>query len=258
MAMLKAILFDLDDTLIDWSHFDGNYYELELPHFTKMRQHLIDIDDEHDALLPPLGQMLEVFRTMAQAEWSIGRETMRSPHLPNILIALLKSFGIDTDKIDVDLLLKHYDWGAVSGVTVFPEVPETLQMLLDNGIEIGIVTNAFQTMAMRDKELEQFDLLRYFKKCRFAAADVGYLKPHPEIFHTALNCIGTKPEETVFVGDNLNADIAGALRVGMKAVWRDTGHHTSRIARDVIEPSATIVSLDEIVLSLDKWYPGWR
>jgi FMN phosphatase YigB (HAD superfamily) len=60
------------------------------------------------------------------------------------------------------------------------------------------------------------------------------------------------------VGDNLNADVVGAQRVGMKAVWRDTGYHGSRLSLGMIEPDATIESLDQIFDHLNDWFPGWR
>lgn len=252
--MLKAVLFDLDDTLIDWSGFDGDFYNMERPHFEALRAYAIGLGYE----MPPVDHLQDTFRDIAEADWDNGRETMISPHLPRILVKTLARHGVPEDELDVDEVTEVYAWDAVTGVTVFPEVPDTLQALLDAKIKIGIVTNAFQTMVMRDRELETHGLLHYFKTCRFAAADVGYLKPHPVIFERALACVDVKPTEAVFVGDNLNADIAGAQRVGMKAVWRDTGYHSSRLALGVIEPDATIKRLDQIFDHLNTWYPGWR
>lgn len=254
MPDLKAVLFDLDDTLIDWSQFDGDYYSVERPHFEGLHAHITGLGHS----LPAVDVLLDTFREIAQARWESGRQTLISPHLPRILAETLGQHNVPDAALDVDELVDVYKWDAVEGTRVFPEVPQTLQTLLDSGIKIGIVTNAFQTMTMRDRELSDHGLLDYFATCRFAAADVGYLKPHPAIFEAALDCIGTQPEETVFVGDNLNADIAGAQRVGMKAVWRDTGYHTSRISLGVIEPDATLTSLDSIFAHLDDWFPGWR
>lgn len=254
MTQLKAVLFDLDDTLIDWSGFDGDYFELEKPHFESLRAHVIGNGYE----LPPVEALIDTFRDLAMAAWEHGRETMISPHLPRLLQETLTQHDVPPDAFELDKIVEVYRWGKVRGTTVFDEVPHTLEALLGENVQIGIVTNAFQTMVMRDRELAEHGLLDYFETCRFAAADVGYLKPHPAIFETALECIGTRPEETVFVGDNLTADVAGAQRVGMKAVWRDTGYHSSRVSLGVIEPDATIKKLDQILPNLDRWYPGWR
>jgi putative hydrolase of the HAD superfamily len=112
-------------------------------------------------------------------------------------------------------------------------------------------------MWLRDKELEDFDLLKYFDDCRFSAADVGYLKPHPRIFEAALDCIGSKPEETVFVGDSPVADVAGAQGAGIKAVLR-VRKTMSPMLSGLIVPDHTVSSLAELPAILDRWYPGWR
>ncbi len=48
--------------------------------------------------------------------------------------------------------------------------------------------------------------------------ETGILKPDPEIFRLTLKRLGTRPEETVMVGDSLKDDIKGAENVGMRAV----------------------------------------
>lgn len=248
MTKLQAVLFDLDDTLIDWSGFDGDYRKVEMDHFKNIKAYF-KAEGHH---LPAIDEMLIDFRDRAMAAWSKGRETMISPHLPRILIDQLREYGMPESMLNERKIVETYAWDKVQGTRVFPEVPETLETLLGADVKIGIVTNAFQTMTMRDRELADHDLLRYFKTCRFAAADVGYLKPHPVIFETALNCIGAKASGTVFIGDNLNADVAGAQRVGMKAIWRDTGYHSSRVSREVIHPDATVTKLDAILPHLDQ------
>jgi putative hydrolase of the HAD superfamily len=85
---------------------------------------------------------------------------------------------------------------------------------------------------------------------------VGYLKPHPLIFQTALRCVGTQPDETVFVGDDPEADIVGAHKAGLRAVLRRQTRR--KVSLDSITPDAEINGLDELLPILDQWYPGWR
>jgi putative hydrolase of the HAD superfamily len=49
--------------------------------------------------------------------------------------------------------------------------------------------------------------------------EVGIKKPDPRIFRMALDRLGVDASEAVFVGDNLELDIAGARGVGMRALW---------------------------------------
>lgn len=59
----------------------------------------------------------------------------------------------------------------------------------------------------------------------------GIRKPRPEIFHAVLDELGTAPEETLHVGDNLDADVGGANAVGCRTVW---------ITRRISDPAARL------------------
>jgi FMN phosphatase YigB (HAD superfamily) len=144
----------------------------------------------------------------------------------------------------------------------FPEVRQELANLRRMGLKLGLATNAIQPMSMRDEELRHLGLLEFFEDgSRFSAADVGFLKPHPRIFEMALQSLEAEPEEAVFVGDSLAADIVGAQQVGMKAVLR-TRVQGSLFARNngdlEIIPDGKITSLTEIYPLLDTWFPEWK
>jgi len=49
--------------------------------------------------------------------------------------------------------------------------------------------------------------------------EIGWRKPLPVIFETALNRLGVSPAEAVHVGDRADADVAGAHGCGMHAIW---------------------------------------
>jgi len=51
---------------------------------------------------------------------------------------------------------------------------------------------------------------------------VGWRKPHPAMFERALSIAGCAPAEAFMVGDNLRADVWGAKRLGLRAIWRRT------------------------------------
>ena len=131
-----------------------------------------------------------------------------------------------------------------------------LDKLRAAGLKLGIVTNASQPMAMRDAELAAHGIIGYFPDCRLSAADAGYLKPHPQIFKSALERLGTAPEETVFVGDNPVADIEGAHGVGIRAVRRMTSREIMN--GNLTQPHPTLHSFAELPAILDEWYPGWQ
>ncbi|MDX1994363.1 MAG: HAD family hydrolase [bacterium] len=247
--MLRAILFDLDDTLIDWGHFFDQWEIVE-------GQRLRGVYDYISESVFPLGGLetytQEYFKRTRDA-WQSARDTLKAPHLGRILCETAIAMGVPADRVEQQAYLTAYKWDAVPGTKVFPDVVEALTKLRERGLRFGIVTNAFQPMILRDTELQTHGLLDFFPQCRFSAADVGYLKPHPDIFATALACLGTTPEETVFVGDNPIADIAGAQGAGMRAILRRK-KQTQGYRSLLVVPDAVVDSLLEIPAILDKWY----
>lgn len=251
--MLKAILFDLDDTLIDWSTFTENWEIRET-------KHLRGVFDYICREIYPLSDWesysREYFQRVRDA-WQGARESLIAPHLGRILVDTAVALGIAEGSVSVQECLDAYNWAAPESTFAFPDVPDAMKVLHKNNIKVGIVTNAFQPMSLRDIEMKAHGILDYFPDCRLSAADVGYLKPHPKIFEAAMQCLGTTPEETLFVGDNPVADIAGAQGAGLRAVMR-VKHPTQPLISGLVVPDGAINSLNDLLLLLDKWYPGWR
>lgn len=251
--MLKAILFDLDDTLIDWGDFSEDWEAVERPRLTGVYHYLSQFGEPRGTV----EDFIKFFFRHSREAWNNARNSLIAPHLVKILTAASQDLGYKPSQWNVDECLKAYDWKAAPFVTVFADVPEALELFLHHGLKTGIITNAFHPMAIRDVELSQYGLLPYFPDCRFSAADWGYLKPHPSIFNNALACLGILPQEAVFVGDNPTADIGGAQGVGMKAIMRVLEKRRS-FAGGLIVPDAEVFSFSEIPAILDVWYPDWR
>lgn len=274
---LRAVLFDLDDTLIDWSGWSGDYHSRNREHIQAVLASLppngrqppfLDLDhDQLDTLLhslprdgyrePQLERVEQEYRLRTERAWAVGRSNLRAPHLGDILVETLAAVGVPPALLQRDALLQAVPWSMYPGVTCFEDVAPALHLLREQQIALGLVTNAHQPMAMRDRELEACGLLHYFSDCRLSAADVGWLKPHPRIFQAALQRLGVTPRQVVFVGDNPVADIAGAQNAGMRAVLRSGRQDTAMLA-SLIEPDSRLQSLAELSPLLDAWFPGWR
>ena len=250
---LKAVLFDFDDTLIDWSGVSVNWRDIEATRLERVHDYVASASSGYQASFEKL---IDVYWKRTRRAWSEGRVNLRAPIMPKILLKTLRDLGAADEQLDDQLILEIYDWRAVPGTRVFPDVPPLLELLREQGVKIGIVTNASQPMWMRDAELRTFGLIDYFPDCRISGADAGYLKPHRRIFEMALGRLGTDPEDTVFVGDNPIADIAGAQALGMHAVRRVNpgSSYNGRVA----EPHKTLQSFAELPAILDGWYPEWR
>jgi putative hydrolase of the HAD superfamily len=82
------------------------------------------------------------------------------------------------------------------------------------------------------------------------SADLKVRKPRPEIFMQGLKALNVKPRDSVFIGDSIDADVAGARNIGMRAI------HVVRRPIDpqvLTTPDASIANLAEALEVLNKW-----
>ena len=192
--MIKAVLFDLDETLLDREamidrFLVGQYarlasqtlsYEVYSVRFKELDQH-------------GYADRYQVFQTLA-AEFS----------LPFSVEELLADF-------------RRHIWQSSQP---FPDTYHVLKQLRSRGYPLGLITNG-SSEAQRGK-LYATDLAIYFDVILISEEE-KIKKPDPAIFLRAAAKLHVSPSECVFVGDNPQADIAGAHRAGMQTVWRK-GH----------------------------------
>jgi len=96
-----------------------------------------------------------------------------------------------------------------------------LESLRDRGLRVGLVSNALDPPHLLHRDLEQMGVAQRLDVAVFSS-EVGWRKPHPAIFERALEAVSAAPEETLFVGDTLATDVAGAAALGMhtcQALW---------------------------------------
>jgi putative hydrolase of the HAD superfamily len=123
-------------------------------------------------------------------------------------------------KKDVVFLASQIDelWWEFSHLQVYPDVEPTLSQLRDKGLKLGLVTNSFKQDL--DYVLGELGLEKWFNT--IACIDsCNCTKPNKEIFLYALNKLGVKPSESLFIGDSVVHDYEGALNVGIKSLLID-------------------------------------
>jgi putative hydrolase of the HAD superfamily len=100
------------------------------------------------------------------------------------------------------------------GLVPVPGALETIGALRERGLRTGLITVCSEDVALLWPETAFHGLF----DAEVFSATCGLRKPDPRIYRLALDGLGVEAEEAVFVGDGANDELAGAERVGMRAV----------------------------------------
>jgi putative hydrolase of the HAD superfamily len=116
----------------------------------------------------------------------------------------------------------------VSEARLFPDTLSALDELKVRGYRMGVVSNTpwGTPEYLWENQLVRFGLMSYFGVCVFSSG-VGFRKPGTRIFQMALDRLEAAAAKTLFVGDDPQADIVGAARVGMRTAWLQRPHRSS-------------------------------
>jgi len=128
-------------------------------------------------------------------------------------------------------------------LTLYADTRETLSRLRESH-RIGLISNFTDTAFLSDS-LSNLELDEYFE-CVLVSDDVGWRKPHPHIFKRFLASMNVEPNETLFIGDDLECDIQGAKGVDMKTAWIVRSLHQTTIQETGVRPDYIIHSLSEL------------
>jgi putative hydrolase of the HAD superfamily len=190
---VDAVLFDLDDTLVDWA--------------TSVRRTVADLggDELADRLL---GWAAEHCWTRRDGV-VVARNTWKVHEFAD------ETWPLALPELDAgELALALQRFREELWVGFFPDVVPTLDVLVDVH-RLGILSNNPYLQV----EVERLRLRDWFE----VAVDVprDRMKPHPEAFAMACTAMRVVPDRTVYVGDSIAADVEGALGAGLIPVWLD-------------------------------------
>ncbi len=121
---------------------------------------------------------------------------------------------------------------------LFPHTTEILDYLLDKKYTLHLITNGFEKTQW--SKITNSGLAKYFTHMITSEAS-NSLKPKKEIFDYAMNKAGASLKESIMIGDNLDADIQGAINAGMDSVFVNHINATAHL-----QPTYTIYHLKEL------------
>jgi len=229
----KAVLFDMFDTLmlIEKDH------EFYTPSIRRMYNYLtkqgIDV---------PFERFEQTYIIERDKIYAKAQANFEEPHFNVRVAATLQALGHDyevTNPIVTKATEEFYE-EFMKYVRIDPDAIPTLKELHQK-YRLGVVSN-FAIPECVIKLLRNSGIDDLFEVIIVSGA-VNRRKPSEEIFRQALKMMKLSAEETVFVGDTIDADIEGAKAVGMKAVYID---RRPQKASEKFKPDYTIKRLSEL------------
>jgi len=235
MAQVKAILFDLGETLVTQNIEDNLVTMKALEKISK--------------ILPRPKSPSELFAIYKQG-YNVN-EAFRSKHHVEIPIQawmvqlLRRALGQEPEDNLVEEAIKIVVSARAENAVVFPDSKPLLEKLSKRRIKLGIISNV-SSHDVAVEILRKVDLLEYFDYV-VTSAFVGIRKPDPGIFLYALMQLKLQPRNAVIVGDSERHDVWGGTITGMKTVLVSKKPVADSLANYrfacLAEASRTLVSL---------------
>lgn len=202
MNEIKHIFFDLDHTLWDFEKnsalaFEKIFHELNL-----------DIDSQ---------EFITTYNPINVAYWKlyerneIDQESLRINRLRDAFEAINYEVTLEEINTISNLFIDYL----TSNNHLIDGTIETLEYLKDN-YKLHIITNGFSFA--QEAKLKKSNLAAYFVTVTNSEL-AGHKKPHQNIFQYALSLANDSKNQSIMVGDSIEADVLGAMNFGMKAVY---------------------------------------
>jgi putative hydrolase of the HAD superfamily len=229
---VKALLLDLDDTLLDYSGGVDACWQAACatgaPEVTQA---------------PLLVALTETRRTF----WSDPEHNRRER--VNMLRAWTRIAALALERCGSDprlgaAIAEAFAARRRSVMVLFPDALQFLAALRDRGVPLGLVTNG-DAREQRAK-LERHDLARFFDAI-VIEGELGAGKPDAVVYRTALATLGVAAGPDVWMaGDHLEFDVAGPQRLGIRAAWLDRPGLGVPVGSS-IRPDRIVRGLDELM-----------
>ena len=198
---LTDIFFDLDHTLWD---FEANSY-------ATFNQILSDHNFSFDT-----ATFMQAYSPINHAFWKLYRENKITTEELRF-VRLQKTFEAikQPQKVAMINVLSNAYINQLSTHThIFEGTIELLEYLKPK-YQLHIITNGFENV--QQKKMANAGLAPYFDVV-LTAEKAGVKKPHPVIFEQALSMAQTSASKSLMIGDSYEADIKGAIDLGMQAI----------------------------------------
>lgn len=222
--MIKLILIDIDDTLLDFN--ECSRYSMK----RALEKRGMDYSDT----------LYETFHRINNGLWQdLERRIITKDELYRIRWNLIfKALGMDADGVDFE---RDFRRGLAESAILVDGAKELLSYLSEKYTVCAASNGPLGQQIGRMQKAGLLDLVQ----CIFASEEIGAPKPTKEFFDACFGVLdhAYTPDETMMIGDSITADIRGAVDYGMHSCWFNI--HRRPLPEDCM-PEHTVYSLSEI------------
>lgn len=221
--MIKAVLFDSDDTLLDFTRAEHE----------ALKRTLTEVGIE------PAEETISLYSSINKRHWEMLErgELTRPQVLTQRFDRLFEALGLKGDSAATQEI---YERELSCGHYFIPGAVELLEALYGR-YKLYMVTNGNEKVQV--PRLKSADIGHFFEEI-FISQRVGYDKPRIEFFDA---CFAQMPpfekDEMIIIGDSLTSDILGGINAGIHTCWFNPH---GKQGREDIAPEYVVGSLDEI------------
>ncbi len=252
MAQLKAVLFDMGDTIVDLGEGRGSYEERLQRRVAHAYEAVSAELAVRNVALPERASFCALLAHDSEAQYQAALAQQLGLDAPTVMRRFLDAQGLPADDELAEIAAEAYCKGGPELVAPLRlGARETLGALKASGLLVGAISNTIQPGRFLETNLRRWGLDQIFD-VRVYSSDVGVAKPHPKIFQVALERLGVHAEDAVYVGDRLIPDVGGAQAVGMKAVLIEVAHRVE--THPTITPDGRVKELTELLSVLHTLY----
>ncbi len=232
-ALPRFVLIDLDDTILRYgAGGEGLWAEVVAGFATALPVAPERLLAALDAVREPFWADPERSRAARQDMFAARRA---------ILAQAFERLGLSRESELVRKVSDAYSSEREARVAPFPGALATLAELRRRGHRLGLLTNG--GARLQRAKLARYDLARCFDAVRIEG-EVGVGKPDAAAFAGALAALGGASEPAVMIGDDLDADVAGARRAGLATIWVD---HAGQGPPAAARPDRVVRALAELL-----------
>ena len=229
--MIEYVFFDLDETLID----------IKLAQNKAVESLYVKYGFDTKATLENFIRKWDELTEYHYAFYS-RREISYNEQRVRRIVDLFKAFNI---VLEEEPLTDYYLMFFENAWSVYSEVNEVLETLVNRGYKLGIISNGDYDQQLQ--KIEKTGIRKYFDFIN-TSSQLEYSKPNPMVYAKVFNMHNINYENVCYVGDNYKKDILPCRSLGIRAILinRNNKHYEYN---DLV----SINNLKDIIPLIEKW-----